>query len=125
MKRHFVTDLQLFMYLEKKNPGPDAASSHPSGQSKRQQLPGDATDADTLISKNVSCHDTLSILFQHSEDSDTADSTDVAATCALNAVTNVVTCDMVREATAPDPTFISLINLLEEGFRDDCRGVPR
>ena len=121
-----VTDLQLF-----KNLGPDAASCHPSGQSNRQQLPGDATDADTSISKNLSCHDTLPILFQYSEDTDTADSTVVAATCALNAVTNAVTWDMVREATAPDPTFISLINLLEvgsemiaEGFPDDCRELP-
>ena len=54
--------------------------------------------------------------FQHSEDTDTADdnSTVVAAFCALNAVTNVVTWDMVREAKASDPTFLSLINLLED-----------
>ena len=110
----------------KKNLGPDAISRHPSGQSKRLQLPGEATDADTSISKNVSCHDALPILFQLSEDTDTADdnSTVVAATCALNAVTNVVTWDMVREATASDPTFISLINLLEDGFPDDCRELP-
>ena len=31
---------------------------------------------------------------------------------------------MVCEATASDPTFISLINLLEEGFPDDCRELP-
>ena len=108
----------------KKNFGPDAASHHPSGQSKRQQLPGEATYAETLISKNVSCHDTLPILFKHSEDTDTAYSTVVAATCGLNAVTNVVTWDMVREATASNPTFIRLINLLEEGFPDDCRELP-
>ena len=110
----------------KKNLGSDAASRHPSGQSKRLQLPGEATDADTSISRNVSCHDALPILFQHPEDTDTADdtSTVVAATCALNAVTNVVTCDMVREAKASDPTLISLINLLEEGFPDDCRELP-
>ena len=45
----------------KKNFGPDAASHHPSGQSKRQQLPVEATDAETSISKNVSCHDALPI----------------------------------------------------------------
>ena len=97
----------------KKNLGPDAASRHPSGQSTRLQLPDEATVADTSISKNVSSHDALPILFQHSEDTDTADdnSTVVAATCALNAVTNVVTWDMVRETTASDKTFISLINL--------------
>ena len=68
----------------------------------------------------------LPILFQHPEDTDTADdtSTVVTATCALNGVTNVVTWDMVREATASDPTFNSLINLLEEGFPDDCRELP-
>ena len=110
----------------KKNLGTDAASCHPSGQSKRLQLPGEATDADTSISRNVSCHDALPILFQHPKDTGTADdtSTVVAATWALNAVTNVVTWDMVREATASDPTFISLINLLEEGFPDDCRELP-
>ena len=108
----------------KKNLGSDASSRHPSGESKRLQIPGKATDADTSISKNVSCHDTLPILFQHSEDTDTVHSTVVAATCALNAVTNVVTWDMVREATASDQTFISLINLLEEGFPDDCRELP-
>ena len=70
----------------KKNLGSDAASCHPSGQSKRLQLPGEATDADTSISRNVSCHDALPILFQHPEDTGTADdtSTVVAATCALN-----------------------------------------
>ena len=31
---------------------------------------------------------------------------------------------MVREATASDLTFISLINLLEDGFPDDCRELP-
>ena len=110
----------------KKNLGSDAASCHPFGQSKGLQLPGEATDADTSISRNVSCHDALPILFQHPEDTGTADdtSTVVAATWALNAVTNVVTWDMVREATASDPTFISLINLLEDGFPDDCRELP-
>ena len=45
----------------KKNLGTDAASCHHSGQFKRLQLPGEATDADTSISKNVSCHDALPI----------------------------------------------------------------
>ena len=31
---------------------------------------------------------------------------------------------MVHEATASDPTFNSLTNLLEEGFPDDCRELP-
>ena len=69
------------MYLEKRKLETDAATRHPSRQSKRLQIPGEATDADTSVSKNVSCHDALPILFKHSEDTDTADdnSTAVAA----------------------------------------------
>ena len=65
-------------------------------------------------------------LYQRAEDLDMADdiSTVSAATCALNAVVSVVTWDMIREATASDPVFVSLIKYLEAVFPDDCRELP-
>ena len=106
----------------RKNLGPDAASRHPAGVPERLPLPGEASDADTPIS----CRDALPGLYQRAEDIDMADdiSTVSAATCALNAVVSVVTWDMIREATASDPVFVSLIKYLEAGFPDDCRELP-
>ena len=112
----------------RKNLGSDAASRHPAGDPDHLLLPGEASDAETQVhtTVTVSCLDSLTSLYQYADDTDAADdtSTVAAATCALNAVVSVVTWDMVREATASDPTFISLISFLEDGFPDDCRELP-
>ena len=110
----------------RKNLGPDAASRHPAGVPERLPLPGEASDADTQADTPISCCDALPGLYQRAEDIDMADdiSTVSAATCALNAVVSVVTWDMIREATASDPVFVSLIKYLEAGFPDDCRELP-
>ena len=110
----------------RKNLGPDAASRHPTGVPERLVLPGETLNVDTESDTPISCRDALPGLYQRAEDIDIADdiSTVSAATCALNAVVSVVTWDMIREATASDPMFVSLIKYLEAGFPDDCRELP-
>ncbi|MCW4345270.1 MAG: RNase H-like domain-containing protein, partial [Candidatus Thiodiazotropha endolucinida] len=110
----------------RKNLGPDAASRHPAGDPEHLLLPGEESESETQVHTPVSCHDALPSLYQHADNTDTADdsSTVAAATCALNAVVSVVTWDMVREATSSDPVFASLMQFLETGFPDDCRELP-
>ncbi|CAC5397319.1 unnamed protein product [Mytilus coruscus] len=100
------------------NLGPVAASRYPVGPPYRQKLPDEAPELDLLVNMTVHYHDTLTILCLHTEDNNTANytSTVAATTSALNAVITVVTWDMVREATASDPTFVNLIIQLEAGF---------
>ncbi|XP_052760759.1 uncharacterized protein LOC128203366 [Mya arenaria] len=110
----------------KRNLGPDAASRHPAGQPDRLLLPGEAPETDTLSNTTEFYRDTLTRLYQHAEDNDMANDSDTvaAASSALNAIITVVTWDMVREATASDPTFVDLVNILEAGFPEDCRELP-
>ena len=110
----------------RKNLGPDAASRHPASQPERLHLPGEPPELDQLGDSIGLCHDTLASLSQYEDDTDTAEdcATVAAATSALNAVTIVVTWDMVREATASDKTFLSLIHYLEMGFPANCRELP-
>ena len=110
----------------RKNLGADAASRHPVSQPDHVPVPGELPEPDLSEDMAALCHDTLASLSQHVEDTDTANdaSTVAAATVALNAVITVVTWDMVREATASDTTFLSLIQQLESGFPADCRELP-
>ncbi|CAG2251287.1 unnamed protein product [Mytilus edulis] len=110
----------------RKNLGPDAASRYPVGPPDRLNLPGEAPELDSLVNMTTHYHDTLTSLCLHTEDNDTANdaSTVAAATCALNAVITVVTWNMVREATASDPTFVNLIRQLEAGFPEDYKELP-
>ncbi|VDI05204.1 Hypothetical predicted protein [Mytilus galloprovincialis] len=110
----------------RKNLGPDAASRYPVGPPDRLNLPGEAPELDSLVNMTAHYHDTLTSLCLHTEDNDTANdaSTVAAATCALNAVITVVTWNMVREATASDPTFVNLIRQLEAGFPEDYKELP-
>ena len=87
----------------KKNAGPDAASRYPSPVSP---------------SPNVSEINNTPCDF-----SDVADdgATVASASNTLYAVTNVVTWDMVRQATSSDETLKNVSSLIHEGFPSDCR----
>lgn len=108
----------------KKNLGPDAASRYPTGQPDRLHLPGEPPELD--IGTVVPRHEMLASLCQHTEDIDVADDTATvaAASSTLTTVSNVITWDMVREATASDPTFLQLSHHLMAGFPSNCRELP-
>ena len=90
----------------RKNTGPDAVSRYPSHKGDRTQLPGEP---------NVS----------YVGWSDVADDTCLAsAACiTLNSVSNMVTWDMVREATSLDPTLEKLRAIVHEGFPGQIGGL--
>jgi hypothetical protein len=98
--------------------GPDAASRNSTGEPVGLDLPGEAPECDMLPLR----HNIIAALSLFEYDTDVADGTATvaAALAALDAV-SVVTWDMVREATASDETFVSLVRHLEEGSPSDCR----
>ena len=88
----------------KKNAGADAASRYPAPSAG----PPTATDLAT--------EDTI--------DSAEDDAILAATSASLYAVTNVVTWDMVREATASDDICQGLQEAIQAGFPSDCRHLP-
>ena len=94
------------------NKGPDAASRYPSHCGERQQLPCDPADCETT--------------YTPVDVDDPADDVGIAsAACAtLHSVTDVVTWDMVREATASDRDLQLLTSALLDGFPDGVRDLP-
>ena len=105
----------------KKNPGPDAASRHPTTQH------GSLDMADDPKQPCATSPDTSQSLRQEDSANEADDlSTIAAAITTLNAIDSqhVVTWDMVREATASDPSLCSLIQLIADGFPSDRRLVP-
>ncbi|CAC5424365.1 unnamed protein product [Mytilus coruscus] len=93
---------------------------------RSSELNGEAPELDTLVNMTAHYHDTLTSLCLHTEDNDTTNDTSIvaAATSALNAVITVLTWNMVREATASNPTFVNLIRQQEAGFTEDCKELP-
>ena len=113
----------------KLNVGPDALSRYPGNKSERLQLEGEAPETDMNPYGNMTPaelrHEILGSISQFEDDEDIAgdELTIVSAVCALASM-NVVTWEMVREATTSDENFRQLVNLLEEGIPQDCRQMP-
>ena len=109
----------------KRNLGPDAASRYPTRVSDHLHLPGEP-DGIRSLTTAISSHDVLASLCLETADHDDADDESIlaAASSMLHSISTVVTWDMVREATASDPTLHQLALCIEQGFPEDSRDLP-
>ena len=93
------------------NKGPDAASRYPTLQGEHLQLPCEQIDP-------AMSH---AYLTDDIEDIAGDTNTSSAACATLHSVSDVVTWDMVREATSSDESLQQLTRIIQEGFPEDCR----
>ena len=89
----------------RKNTGPDAASRYPTQEGEPIELPCESQDVSDFC--------------------DTADDVSLtsAACSTLHSVTDMVTWNMVREATASDPILQKLMITSQEGFPSQARDL--
>lgn len=92
-----------------KNKGPDAASRYPA-----RSAAGAAEEPELPPALNVTA------------DMDIAEdgATVIAAVDTLNSISNVITWDMVKEATSSDPTLTLLMEHIQHGMPDRCQDLP-
>ena len=92
----------------RKNAGPDAASRYPTHHGESINLP-----CESLGTLNLDCS------------TDGADDTElISAACStLLSVSDIVTWDMVREATISDSTLQKLMDTIREGFPNQARDL--
>ena len=88
----------------KKNAGADAASRYPAPSSQSSNATDPRTDETFDIAEDGAMLSSISV--------------------SLYAITNVVTWDMVREATSSDDSLQSLHEHILKGFPADCRHLP-
>ena len=96
-EKTLVYQFEIVHISGKKNAGADAASRYPAAT---------GTPPDTMCASASIADDEAAL---------------ASISSTLYAVTNMVTWDMVREATASDPLLQRLQNLIQEGFPADCR----
>ena len=85
------------------NQGPDATSRYPAHQSGHLNLPCDPSTPPEDIAGDTNISS--------------------AACATLYSVSDVVTWDMVREATTSDDLLQQLGHIIQEGFPEDCRSL--
>jgi hypothetical protein len=86
----------------KRNSGADAASRNPVDNNSN-------TMTGVLLDDDISIDELAEV---------------TANIAALNVVNPTITWDMVRTATASDPTSLSIMNFIQTGFPEDCRQLP-
>ena len=91
----------------RKNTGPDAASRYPTHNGEHLDLPCEPPKVVKQV--QFECTDDAGIT--------------TAACFALQAVSDMVTWEMVREATASDPILLQLIDTVQKGFPAQARDL--
>ena len=92
----------------RKNAGPDAASRYPTHDGEHLDLPCEPPN----------------MVKVHYNESTAEDANITTAACfALQAVSDMVTWEMVREATASDPVLLKLIDIVHKGFPAQARDL--